>query len=232
MKPILSLWAASFGCILRQANSVPCLTEDSVLMQFLMVSVPNRKLCIHLVSQFMFCVLVIGVFVSCGDWPPQQPDPIKDYSGCYRVRIRHYDLMHSMGWWEVKNVCYNQNGDWIESNGLNVRIGNSDGKTGVFSVDTIAVTLNPDTTKPTKHIYHGFYYYGQDTVNVGVGLAYPDGTRLLIYGREPTKLKCWEYILSDSLSKMFSKMNIITPNFCPKTIDEIMDSTFVFDRLN
>jgi hypothetical protein len=181
------------------------------------------------------CFVALVSFTTCGSFGPQQPDPIKDMSGCYRVQIRNFscgETFKCYGRWEVKNVCYNSEGNWIESNGLNIKVGKTNERFGIFSVDTIIAKKNIDTASSTRYFYVGFSHYGQDTVNTGLGFEDSKGTKFLIYDTTPSKLQCWEYILPDSFVTVMKNLDIRIPELCPKSIDEIVDSTSFWDKLN
>jgi hypothetical protein len=181
--------------------------------------------------------------VSCGSGFPfngeglishSHADPLADLSGCYRVRIRQIACFDGCDkWWEVKNVCYDRAGNWMESNGLNIKSGvaNRDGD-GILSVDTMNLVLHWDSLmNKTIFTYNGFAWYKTDTVRDIFSFDL-DGGGFKIYGAAPVKLACWEYIVPDSMMHMWDKLSIPRPALCPKTIEQIGDSAILLDKKN
>ncbi len=184
-------------------------------------------------------IIFSSTFTSCGDSSikldllgiQNNQDPVKDLSGCYRVRIRHIACMVGCNkWWEIKNVCYDQNGNWIESNGLNFKYGvvKSNG-VGVFSIDTAEVSFFPDSANNTLVKFNGYSHYKTDTTQ-SIFTFDLDGTNFEIYGGIPSKLDCWEFIYPDSMMDLWNQLSLPKPLMCQKTFQQIFDSSNYFDK--
>lgn len=186
------------------------------------------------------CIVPMLAFVACGDFPfnasligGKNQDPVKELNGCYRVRIRRIACFDGCNkWWEIKNVCYDNNGNWIESNGLNFKHGtvSSDGM-GVLSIDTANILYKIDAVGVSSFAFNGYSHYKIDTVK-NIFSFDLDGSNFKIYGGTPISLGCWEFIYPDSMMYLWSRLSIAKPLMCQKTFNQIVDSANFFDKTN
>jgi len=193
----------------------------------------------HKYQIILLCIVIILTFTSCGNSPiksdllgmPNYQDPVKELNGCYRVRIRHIACMIGCSkWWEIKNVCYDKNGNWIESNGLNFKYGivKSNG-VGIFSVDTADVSFVPDSANNRSVKFNGYSHYKTDTIK-SIFTFDLDGTNFEIYSGTPSKLACWEFIYPDSMMDLWTQLSLPKPLMCQKTFQQIFDSSNYLDK--
>jgi len=174
-------------------------------------------------TRFLKIIFLLGISIlleSCWtlfDTKYREVDFTKD-QGCYSL-----DDFHEGGLWSWRgtihyNICLSKSGQWVESDGMNLRYGNIIQKDGAYFGCLKVFRLHSCKYDSITRACVPFYqkeYLGQDTSMLDLGVD-NDGN-FYISGDYPSPLPCWEYKISDDSLSILDSLDTPRIRYCDTT---------------
>jgi hypothetical protein len=186
------------------------------------------------IQDYKYCfrsLALTGLVLSgCADplFDSEDKVSLADAKGCYKLKERIYQcsIDGCRAWWEYPNICFDENGDWVESNGLKVMFGNvrSEESRFVGKLHRDSMICGEESYFGGCSIYRGFsfsdsvrreYYFEKTSSGIRINDSKTERTDV------------WGYVLDSLGMSRIKALKIPTPQYDPGVFeDSILDERY------